>query len=756
MKMSLRLIAGVSSIPLAMAAAAHGQASSSVATATTASSTQIVEVVVTARRRAESLQKVPIAVSVISGADVSTKNLNDLQDITSQVPSLDFRVGASNKDRTVFIRGVGTITTSPGVEPSVSTVIDGVVQSRPGQATADLLDLDHIEVLRGPQGTLFGKNASAGVINIVTRNPTDAFHAYVDGSAYEGAEYRIKAGISGAIVPGKLDGLLSAFTGQYRGNVNNVTVGDTVNGYRHTGARAKLIWKPTDTFTLNLTGDYTHTVDTTPNGVFIATSRTAYPTGITTPNPVLAAELAAEGVTPSLDNRTTSSNLNTSVHDNNGGVSLQADWDLPGDFKLTSISAYRGWNNTQFQDYDELARPVIGLPQGADTGHVNFRQYSEEVRLASPKGHFLDYQVGAYYLHGHDRETYQRVITIASAAGNTTTTGFNAFGSDSDNFAVFGEADVNFTSKFRGIAGYREVFDNLNFEANRTSTSPVAVTGIRPNFQAQGDTRSTSYADRFGLQYDLTETINAYATYSHGYKGPAYNVFFNLQGTDTGALAPETSNSYEAGIKAQLFDHRLQGNFAGFITNFSNYQANFTDSVNGALVTRLINAGSVSTKGFEGDITARVAEPLTLIYDFAYDDAKVVNFICPPTAAVNCQINNQPLPFAPKFKMHAEANLKFPLGQFADLGIEGDYNYQTKTEFSLAETPDTVQPAYGVLNASVALLGKKGDWQIRGLVKNILDKSYSSLVAYGTLGGVVRFVPRDDHRYFGVDLRKDF
>ena len=557
MKMSLRLIAGVSMIPVAMAASAHGQAASgtsvstSVVAAAPSSGIQIGEVVVTARRRAESLQKVPIAVSVISGADVATKNLNDLQDITSQVPSVDFRVGASNKDRTVFIRGVGTITTSPGVEPSVSTVIDGVVQARPGQATADLLDLDHIEVLRGPQGTLFGKNASAGVINIVTRNPTDTFHAYVDGSAYEGSEYRLKAGISGAIVPGKLDGLLSAFTGQYRGNVNNVTYGDEVNGYHHSGGRAKLIWKPSDTLTFNLTGDYTHSVDTTPNGVFINTSRTAYPTNITTANPVLATELAAEGVTPSADNRTTSSNLNTSVHDTNGGLSLQADWDLPGDFKLTSISAFRNWTNTQYQDYDELARPVIGLPQGADTGHVDFRQFSEEVRLASPKGRFIDYQVGAYYLHGHDRESYQRVITIASAAGLATTTGYNAFGTDSDNFAVFGEADVNFSSKFRGIAGFREVFDNLNFEANRTSTSPVAVTGIRPNFFAQGDDRTTGYADRFGLQYDVTPTINAYATYSHGYKGPAYNVFFNMQATDTLALAPETSNSYEGGIKAQ-------------------------------------------------------------------------------------------------------------------------------------------------------------------------------------------------------------
>ena len=130
------------------------------------------EIMVQARHRDESLQKVPVAVAVVDGLQAGAKNLNDIQDISSQVPSVDFRTSASNKDRTIFVRGVGTISTSPGVEPSVSTVIDGVVLGRAGQSTVDLLDVDHIEVLEGPQGTLFGKNATAGVINIVTRSPT--------------------------------------------------------------------------------------------------------------------------------------------------------------------------------------------------------------------------------------------------------------------------------------------------------------------------------------------------------------------------------------------------------------------------------------------------------------------------------------------------------------------------------------------------------------------------------------------------------
>ena len=635
-------------------------------------------------------------------------------------------------------------------------MIDGVVQSRPGQATQDLLDLDHIEVLRGPQGTLFGKNASAGVINIVTKNPTDQFAAYIDGSAFGGGEYRVRAGVSGPIVKGKLDGLFSAFWGQYSGNVYNVNLKDEVNGYRHYGARAKLIWKPTDDITFNLSGDFTHSIDTVPTGVFVNSGHIAYPTGVYVPNPTLAAELAAEGITPSADNRKTSANLNSNVHDANGGVSLQGDWALPGRFNLTSISAYRDWHNVQHQDYDELGRPVPGLVQGVDTGFLDFRQFSREVRLASPKGHFIDYVVGAFYLHAHDRETYQRAITQVTGSGSSLTNGANRYGTDSDNLALFGEADVNFTSRFRAIVGYREIYDRLQFSAHRTSTSAVAVPGIRPNFSAQGSTDTTGQAARAGLQYDVSSLINVYATYSHGYKGPAFNAFFNMQATDTIALKPETSNDYEGGIKAQLFDRRVTANLAGFIEDFDNFQANFTDSINGALVTRLINAGSVTSRGFEGDITVRPIEPLTLIGDFAWDDAHVVNFNCPPGSPTSCNINGGQLPFAPRFKLHAEADLTIPVTDAFNVGLETDVNYQSHTQYSLSETLDTIQPHYTIWNGSIALLGKQNGWQARFLVKNILDTHYSSYLAYGTLGGVVRFVPRDDRRYVGVNLRKDF
>jgi iron complex outermembrane receptor protein len=734
------------------------------AASVTASEATVGEVLVTARRRTESLQTVPVSVAVVDGAKAASLNLNDIADISAAVPALNFRTGASNKDRTIFIRGIGTISTSPGVEPSVSTVIDGVVLGRPGQSTLDLQDLDHIEVLEGPQGTLFGKNASAGVVNIVTRDPTSTPHAFVNAGYYEGDEWRVGLGASGPLMGDKLLGLVSVFTSQYRGNVENIygKVDKEDAGYQHSGARLKFIAKPLDTLKLTLGADYTASSDSTPNGVYVSTSRIAYPSGTVSANTNLANLLAGAGITPSADNRTISTNTNSSVHDHNGGVSLQGDWSAPAGFTVTSITAWRQWTNQQYQDYDMLPYPeppaLGGFAQGADNGHVTFSQTSQELRIASPKGKFIDYVAGLYYIHEVDTERYERDLTqISSTNATVLNNGVAHYGTTGDNFALFGEADVHLSSKLRIIAGFREIWDWLSYYHNRVSTSPTAVPGIATSVvNGPGTDSVNGYADRFGLQYDLTPSVMAYFTYSHGYKGPAYNVFFNMNPVNTPPLAPETSEAYEVGVKSDLFEHRLRANLSGFITDFSNYQANFSELVGGAIVSNLVNAGSVSTRGVEADLTARPFDRLGLDANILYDDAKVESFTCPVGAPASCQINGQPLPFAPKWKLHLGGQYKLLSRESFDLRLETDYNWQSKTQYSLAETKDTIQPGYGIWNAALALIDKPGDWQARILVKNITNQHYSPYIAYGNLGGVVRWVPRDDNRYFGVNFRKDF
>ena len=710
------------------------------------------EVTVTARRRSEPLQRVPVAVSVFTAKQAARDNLNSLQDVLQKIPSADFRTQTSNKDRTIFIRGVGTISTSPGVEPSVSTVVDGVVLARSGQATSDLIDLDHIEVLRGPQGTLFGKNASAGAVNIVTAQPTAAFHGFADASYFEGDEYRLNGGVSGTLVPGRLTGVFSALVGGWDGNVHDTVRDKTVNGYRHDGFRSKLAWTPTDTTRVTLGLDYLRESDTVPNGVFESTSQISYPTDVVRPNAALAQALSNAGVLANRDNTTINQDLRSHVIDDNGGLSLTVDQKLGAGYTLTSITAWRRWHNTQFQDYDQLSVPTRAFPDIRDLGDLDFSQVSEEARIASPKGRFFDYVAGLYYLHGVDNEDYDRSVTTPAAANE----GIAQYGTTSNNYAVFGEGNVNLTRSLRGILGLRLVRDDLDYNFARQSTSAAAITGVRPSFAASGSNAHNDYVDRIGLQYDLTRDIMTYFTYSRGYKGPAYNVFFNMQQTDTGVLRPETNNSFEIGLKSQFLDRMVTANLAAFIEDFDNYQANFLDTVAGATITRLINAGSVTSRGVEGDLSARPIRGLTLATVFSFDDAHIVQFNCPPAAALSCDVNGEKLPFAPRWKFDLRADYLHPLTDRYDIDFGSDYGWQSRTQYSLTETPDTIQDAYGIWDMNLSLIDNVSTWRITAELKNVLDTHYSPVLTYGNLGGVVRGVARDDGRYAGFALHKDF
>ena len=694
-------------------------------------------VTVTATRRAESLQKVPVAVSVVDGEQLERDNRNGVASIVQQVPSLNFRTGASNKDTSLFIRGVGTISTSPGVEPTVATVIDGVVYGRPGQATLDLLDLERIEVLRGPQGTLFGKNASAGVLNIVTKAPTEETHGYIDQSYYSGNESRTRFGIGGSLIPDTLKGSLTTLFGSYDGNVDNRANGHEVNGYNRKGVRGKLEFTPNDDLTLTLAADYMQSHDDAPNGV-VSKALT----------PAFAGALAP--VSASGHSRDIASDYRSHVEDINKGLSAQLDWNL-GDYTLTSITAWRGWNNTQWQDGDRLATITSAFPGTEDKGDLSYDQYSQEVRLASPKGEFVEYVGGLFYMHGKDDETYRR--TLVTPTGSQR--GVADYTTTSDSYSAFGETTLNFTSRLRGIAGLRWTHDDLEYDHRRVSTSATTVSGIQPGTRSSGSVDEDGWSGRLGVQYDLSEDVMAYVTYSRGYKGPAYNVFFNMQPRDTDALKPETSNTWEAGIKASAWDNRLTSNVAVFHSEYDNYQANFFDTVANQVVTRLINAGSVSTEGVELDYALQATQNLKLSGALAYTRARIDQFSCPAGAAASCNVDGKTLPYSPDWKSYVRADYSIPLANGLDVELGTDYSWQSEVQYDISQNPDTKQGAYGIWNASIALADYTNGWRVALLGKNLADKSYSPMLASGS-GYIYRAVPRDDERYFGVQLRKDF
>ncbi|MBR7793848.1 TonB-dependent receptor [Undibacterium sp. FT147W] len=700
-------------------------------------------VTVTATRREASLRSVPIAVSVLNGDLLEQANRNSIDSIAAELPSVNFRQQGGNKDSTIFVRGIGTISTSPGVEPTVSTVVDGVVFARPGQATLDLLDIDRIEILRGPQGTLFGKNASSGVLNVVSRKPGKDTAGFIDASYFEGNERRLRAGISGTLVPETVRASLTALDTKYDGNVDNVANGNKVNGFERQGLRAKVLVTPNSDLDITLVADY---LRSNSSPTFVAYKSTSAPFS-----------QAIAPVIASTENRQIRTDIPSDISDFNKGVSAQIDWRNQG-YTLTSITAARQWDNEQHTTTSaignsaDISRISAAFPATRDIGTLHYRQFSQELRLASPKDSVVDYVLGAYYLHGKDEETYQRIVTTSATSINS---GFAPYSVTSDSYSLFGEGNYLISDGLKAIAGARWTRDELSYNHARTSTQATAFAGVQPATSNAGSTSESAWSGRTGLQYDLSKDISTYATVSRGYKGPAYNVFFNMLNRDTLALKPETSDSYEIGIKAIGFDKKLSVNLAAFQTNYKNYQANFYDTVAGAVVTRLINAGEVSTRGVEIDVEARPVTRLNLSTSLAYIDARIDQFNCPAAAAASCTLNGQTLPFSPKWKSFSRVSYGIPLANGLHLELSADYSWQSKVQFDLFQSVNTIQGSVGLINASIALSSSDNGWRIALIGKNLSDKSYATNLVNSS-GYVTRAVPRDDQRYFGITARKDF
>jgi iron complex outermembrane recepter protein len=731
-----------------------------------ADSGQLETVVITATKRVQPLQSTPIAVSVISGGTLEENNLNNLSTITAQIPTVNFRANASNKDSALFIRGVGTISTSPGVEPTVSTVLDGVVTARAGQATLDLVEVDRIEILRGPQGTLFGKNASAGVINIITKAPGKKTEGYLDLAYYQGGEFRVRGGVSGEIAKDVARASLSLMSAKFDGNVTNVFDNSTVNGYDRQGLRARVDLTPSKNLKVTLIADHSKATDTTPTGVPYATNVTTFPTGVVTANPLYLA--AVSPVVPSPGNRKINSEMKTRVQDTNEGVSAQVDYSLPG-HQITSITAYRTWKNTQFQDQDRLSSLSRSFAQTADRGDLDFHQATQELRIASTGKQFFDYVAGVFYFDGKNDEQYRRDVTRCptspaaalpsgilpcTAATTVADNGVATYGVRAKSKAIFGEGTFNFSPQLRAIAGLRYTADDLSYYHGRVA-STTGIPGVQPTrATVNGGTTENAVSGRFGPQFEINKDMMVYATYSRGYKGPAYNVFFNMTPTQDNVLAPEKSKSFELGFKSELMDRRVRLNVAAFDTQYDGYQANVPDLVNGTIVTRLINAGKVSTKGVEMDLTARITPQLTVNAALANIIARVKEFKCPVGAAASCDINGRPLPFAPDWKGSLRVKYSQPLSGGLTLDLGADASWQSKTNFDLSQQPDSFQKEYTIINASVAVQSTQG-WRLALVGKNLADESYATFVQ-SSGSNINRYVPRDDKRYFGVTFRYDF
>ena len=732
-----------------------------------ADSSLMEEIIVTAQKREQNLQSVPIAVSVVSGRLAESVGGFNVESLKTLVPTLNIRKTNTALNQAIFLRGVGTINFAIAAQPSVAAVLDGVVLASAGEAFGDLYDVERVEVLRGPQGTLFGKNSSAGVVNIVSKKPGAEFGGYIDAGWFDGNETKIKASID-APFSDKLRTRTTVTWGSFPGYIDNITTGPAkgkLNGYHRKGIRSVWVAEATDSTKLTFIADYRKSDD--PCCVEVIGTR---PTG-----GQAAALTSLLAGTDFLGNqsRKVRQNLTMRSQEEAYGASAQADIRL-GEGTLTSITAWRKWNSTEIREGDWLdaGAAYVGINQLHDFGPQKQNTFSQEIRFASPSNGFLEWVGGVYFSKTKAERFFERDDIVCSAstlpvdatglrpctaAASTIITPMASanFGADFKNIAAFADGTFHVADRFRVIGGLRWTQDKLNYFHNY-NPSPVAGPGLRTVATGfTGSDTSSNTSGRLGLQWDATDNIMSYASFAKGYKGPAFNVFFNMTPNDRNVIAAETANSFEVGLKSTLFGGTTIVNAAAYTAKYKNFQANNFLILNGVTITTLTNAGDITTGGFELDFLSKPMHNLSLSGGLAYTDARI-DRVFTPAGQTPRFIVGSALPLSPKWKASAVSDYRIPLASF-DVIPGAVVAYQSEQFTDLNENPLVRIPGYTTIDLSLAFADHNDRYRVSLIGRNITDKSFAALITTGGPGGAPRLqIPRDADRYFGVQFRANF
>ncbi|MEL1249284.1 TonB-dependent receptor [Aurantiacibacter gilvus] len=709
-------------------------------------------IVVTATLREQTLQEVPVAVSVVSGDLLNSTGVSGIDQITEAVPSITFTKGNNESNSSLSIRGIGTNVFSPAVEPSVSVVFDGVVMARSGQSFQDFIDVERVEVLRGPQSTLFGKNSSAGVVSVTTADPSDYFTGDFDAMYAEGNEYQIRGTVSGPLSE-TVGVRLSAFHRSFDGLSTNLFDGSDANGYNTWGLRGKLQFEPTSDLTISLIGDY-RDYEATPTFVL---------RGFDNP----AANTLVAPLEPSLSNMDINVNLNPESLSTQGGGQLNVEYVFGNDMTLTSISAYRNWQFENELDVDGTPLsvgqpPLLPFAWESNSGRTDLDQISQEIRLASPDLGGFDFLVGAFAYHLNLDRYFQRRWVFSGP--NPRSGQFNST-TETTNLAAFVSGNVYF-GNFNLFGGLRVIHEELEWDVLRDpanvlvpgDTALPGAAGQAADFS--GSTSDTALTGTIGMRYDFGPA-NAYVRYSRGYKGQGFNVAFaSLEGSQP--IDAETVDAFEVGLKVETYDGVFSVNAAAFYTKYDNYQAQAQRPND--ITFELANAGEISTRGIEIEASLQPSDLTSIRFGATLMDAHINSFPGGPcfpgqTEAQGCvgraqDLAGAPLPNAPDLRLTAFARQYIPLGDSApvDLYVQTNLIYQSEVQWSLNQDPRTLQDGYAVVNGAIGIEDRDGRYSLSVFVRNIFDQNQPASLSYSTTAGgrSLAQVWRNQERYFGV------
>ena len=708
---------------------------------------QLPEIIVTAQKRAENVQDVAIAVTVLTGDALELANITAATDIKRLAPSLQYAENSSVRGTSLQIRGVGTQSFSNGLEQSVGTVVDGVVMARNGMGNGDMLDVDHVEVLRGPQGMLFGKNASAGLVSIVSKRPRNELS--VEGRLSFGTydEVRASAIVNAPVAIGAAF-RLAGFTNRRDGLVTNVFNGRKLNDHQEAGFKARLLWQSDDEqLQVYLIGDLSRT----DGNCCLPTVRSVVP------GSALADSLALSGIVPGPRNREVNLDTGGFSRSTNGGVSMELTARL-GEHELTSQTAWRTWELRENTDSDSTPQTALSI----NFGRSDLDQLTQEFRLASPAGERLEYVAGLYYLNAKLRGNNGQLGSLSLTSATPVSSRFFIATNRSESLAAFGQATFRAIEDLRLIAGARFTHDNVSMDFERSFVPGTLPSS--PPLKLHPSTSASNLSWRLGLQYDFDPDVMAYLTVSRGYKGPGFNV---LQGATISAnepVRPEIPTSFEIGLKSSLFDRRLTLNLAAFDTRFKDFQGQFNDPTIPPLGAFVVgNAGELHTRGAELEFAANPASGLSLSGGVSYTDAVFSDFeraACwgTPERQPNCSggvfnASGTALPNAPKWTVSLQGLYERDLGVRLRGFASFDWYWRSNVNDSLGD-PNMVRGDYGLLGATIGLSDMDRQWRLSAWARNMLDQHYTGTIIVTPLspGSYSQFPGEDARRMVGVTL----
>ncbi|WP_242443498.1 TonB-dependent receptor [Sphingobium sp. LB126] len=746
-------------------------------------------IVVTARRRTEDAQSVPVSLTVV-GKDLLdrtyTVNTNQLSQL---VPSLNY--SSANPRNTAFtIRGLGSSVVAvsqanDGLEPGVDVYVDQVYHARPATAAFDFTDIDQVEVLRGPQGTLFGKNTTAGAINITTRQPSFDFGANAELSYGSRDFLQAKAAVTGPLVGDVLAFRLSGSITRQDGYIENIRRNEMQNDVHNDALRGQLLFQPSPDFSLRLIGDWARFRNDCCAQVHVRVAPTLKPAA--QQYAALATNAPGGAYTPPSTHpydRVTDNDAPLGVDTSEGGASAIADWTV-GSATVTSVSAWRFWKWDAANDRDYTGLHI------QTTQHIPSRQdqYSQEFRIASNAPGPIDYVAGLYYFNqkivGHPISIYGPLASywLLNSTNAALLNGYQSNGTTdfrTESYGVFGEVTWHPLPRLAITGGIRYTYEEKDGAYDLRTFGGSAPASA----QAQGILRAQSYSAHLGdgsasgranISYSLNDDLMAYASFARGQKSGGINMSglpvypagvpghaANDPILSTVTVRPEKNSTWEAGLKTRWFEKRLTFTIDAYYTRVTDFQANVVDNAAViALRSYLANIPKVTVKGVEFDAALVIGNHLTLRAAGAYADGRYASYPSGPcpieltgSATTSCNLSGNGLPGLPKWSGSAggEYVLPMPIGSLdGSLFLRADANAKTRILGDATGSAYTIIRGYTLVNASIGY--RTPHWEVAAFARNLFDKDYmQNLTVQAGNSGLIVGTPSDP-RTIGVTLR---